>query len=674
MLWARWIIFGIPVLLAQLTWWAAQQAHDSRLARGPAIVVASAEGIAPTLNPFAPSCEVDRQVAALVHEPLLRIGVDGRLAGALAERWEWSQTASFWFASDAYAQQALEKLSGALKDRWAHWRLAVAETHNTELRLLFSKPGNVAVADVAASIVDSGPLPVETIRVELAEPVRSYHEFFMQNAVEGAQVKDVWFDTPNSCELRVAGETLRFFEELGIFYQNRPALLPRVRLVAKNAALVQPVLKLSLRAGAVFHDGTPVTSADVEATVRTVLEQPWPVQGREALRLIRTMDATNPGTLKITWREPYGPALTAFAGLPVLPREWLEKHAGSFTDGRLFTAHPPPGAGICRLERADARAIFLGSAGATPGATRTPRVQFLLDQPPSAIRMGFAMKSVDAFWPGPASIARMSQDRAVSLRPAAPRSRLLVLWNCRSAPVDDPRVRAALQKAVDRPAMVASLLQGQGEIHEGVYRPDLWFAQTLPVEDFDPHEAKKMLYDLGWTKDFNERLVKGTSVFRIELLTVAGNAERMKVAKHLALDWARLGIETSIVAVSWEDLVGRRLPEQRFQATLLGLDFETTWDQSPFWHSTQVRRGLNYSGLADAKLDALLDALRAEFDLENIPALARETEQRIVDLHPFLPVFSGGTPLAIRKDALPVLQRDGGRTGSDLRSVIEATK
>jgi ABC-type transport system substrate-binding protein len=146
--------------------------------------------------------------------------------------------------------------------------------------------------------------------------------------------------------------------------------------------------------------------------------------------------------------------------------------------------------------------------------------------------------------------------------------------------------------------------------------------------------------------------VKDGKPLRFELLTVAGNLDRAGVAERLQKSWAALGIEVTVTAVAQDELVNLRLPEHRFDAALLGLDFETGWDQAPFWHSSQARGGMNFSGLADLTLDGLLEALRVEYDLEKVPNLAHDVEKRIVSFHPFLPLFSGGSPVALREEAL----------------------
>lgn len=644
MLWARWIIYGIPVTLTLLTVWSAHQAAANRAARGGTVVVASGEGIAPTLNPFLPVCEVDRRIAALVHEPLLRIGSDGRIAPALVEKWSWSQESCVWFAGATFAQDAAQNLARLDDATRESLGLRNVELAGTELRLQFARPGAQAPARLMAALVGFGPLPVEFVRVDLDEAARSYHEFFMKNAIEREQVKRVWFDGANAYELAICGETVKFIQELNLFYENRPALRPHVRNLGSGPMLHRPILELTLRSDARFADGSALTVDDVEASLSFVLDQPWPVAGRDALRLVAGWEKRDARTLRVTFKEILGPSLTAFIDLPVLPATWLAKHGESFARGnaRAFLDHPPPGTGTARLETIDPDEIVVNAGR---------RVEFLLNQPADAIRMGFAMRAIDGFWPQWRSAAALAADPDVVVRSMPPRSRLLVLWNCRKPPLDDARVRDALGRAADRTALIRDLMLGQGLVQEGIFRPGLWFAQKLEPATSDAARALELLRGLGWSTKAGV-LVKDGKPFRFELLTVAGNSERAEIAERLRKNWAALGIGVTVTAVPPAELVNLRLPEHRFDAVLLGLDFETSWDQSPFWHSSQARSGLNFSGLADPTLDGLLEALRVEFDPEKVPPLAHDVENRIVSFHPFLSLFSGGSAVALRREAL----------------------
>lgn len=652
MLWARWIIFGIPLSLILLILWSASQTRDHR-AHGADIVIASGEASEPTLNPFLPACEADRQMMSLVHASLLRIADDGSLQGSLAEKWQWLQSARYWFASAAYAQQAANKLRGIDKEQWKQWHLTTVEVRDTELMLGFSNPGGNVSMSLQQMIAEFGPLPVETLRVELSEPAWRHHEAFLKSAASRDQVKQVWYDNVNAYEMKVCGGTLKLIEELDRYYDRHPILKSPIRHKNKEAFLSSSALEFTLRHDAVFHDGSPVTAKDVESSVRLVLSQPWPVPGRELLEMAREWDTSDPGRLKMEVSRAYGPMLTAFVGLPVLPQSWIEKHqTGLLSNPQVFRNAPPAGAGLYQIEKRNPHEFLLRRNNVNLLTENTPLLHWLVGDAPTVSRIGFANKSVDMLWPDALSIPQLAQDPAVKMLPSPLHNRLLVLWNCRRPPLDDPAVRRTLGMAVDRSAMVREFIHRQGGIHEGLFQPGLWSTQQSPVMPGDPLKALETFGELGWKKDRDRRMMKEGNRFRIELLTVTDNAERLRVAERLKEEWGRLGIDVRVVALPRAELFGQRLHQHDFDAVLLGMDFELNWDQRIFWHSSEAEKGLNYAGIADEELDQMLDALQTEFDVSRVPQLASQMEQRIMSLHPFLPLFSGGTPLAVHRNLL----------------------
>ncbi len=70
-------------------------------------------------------------------------------------------------------------------------------------------------------------------------------------------------------------------------------------------------------------------------------------------------------------------------------------------------------------------------------------------------------------------------------------------------PLKDPRVRKAISKAINRPAIVEKVMEGEA-IPAGQLVPDFLFGATknLKVEAFDPEGAKKLLAEAGYPDGF----------------------------------------------------------------------------------------------------------------------------------------------------------------------------
>jgi peptide/nickel transport system substrate-binding protein len=626
-------------------------------------------GNPPALHPYLPATELDRQIVDLVHEPLIRVGVDGQFTPALAERWDWSQTVTCWFVKEETAKKAQEHLKAISADRWIEWGLDALSTKGNELALRFSKISREGPETAMLEVTKFEPLPVQVLRVTLREQARQFHEHFMGNAVEAAQVKRVWYDGQNSFDLVVSGNTTKFLEELTNYYQPKTNLEPRIQVVDEMPALAEPALDFVLREGLRWHDGPPVTPEDVRVTFEAVMSQPWPVPNREALRQVQSIETPGGGKVRVLYRRRFGPAVCGWVNLPILPAHWLREQTLD-AEGRVFTTSTPPGAGVLTITSRDLRALALEPFAGRAEPFRLGRLTFSSGTSTFSTRLGFATGSVDMFWPEEAEVGALQKERALAVRAMPPRSRLLVLWNLRSPVLGDVRVRSALAQATDRQALIRDLLSGRGRVEEGLFQPGLWFAKKQSVTAFDADAAYAKLAAAGWLRDVNGIARRPGETLAFELLTTAGNPMREKLAKMLAEQWRRLGAEVRVTPVSWEELVDGRLSAHRFDAAILGLDFETSWDQHPLWHSSQAEYGLNFAGLADRQIDLLLEDLRGEFDPARVAEKAGEMESLLLAQHPMLPLFTDMTQVALRLKALPEGAKAADLTPWTLRDLV----
>lgn len=664
----RALIILLPLAAAGVTWWAGREAMRTRAPVADE-VVAVVPGELPRLNPFLPATELERQVADLAHEPLIRVGPDGRFAPSLAERWDWSQTVTCWFLKEESAKQAAEHLKGISADRWIEWHLDSLAPAGTELVLRFSRIEREGPEAAMREIAKFEPLTVDVIRVTLREQARPFHEHFMANAVERSQVKRVWFDGPNAFDLVVSGNTTKFLEELTNYYQPKSNLDPRIEGVDHIPALVEPALDFVMREGRRWPDGTPVAPEDVRATFDLVMSQPWPVPNREALRQVQTIETPGAGRVRVLYRRRFGPAICGWAGLPILPAAWLQNHPVD-AEGAVFNAAPPPGAGLMAVLPGERRSLALVPSASRQEAFHLRKLTFVSGVPEFSTRLGYATRAVDMFWPEGSEAASLLQGHDVALRSMPPRNRVLVLWNTRSPILRDAAVREALALATDRPALIAALLGGRGRVEEGLFQPGLWFSKKREPLRHDAEGAYEKLASAGWLRDVNGIARRPNETFAFELLTMAGNPMREKLAAMLAEQWKALGVEVRVTPVSQEELVDERLFTGKFDAAVLGLDFETSWDQLPLWHSAQAGMGLNFSGVADRQIDLLLEDLRGEFDPERVAAKAGELESRILALHPMLPLFTDMTQVAIRRESLPKDARQSDPASWTLRDLV----
>jgi len=662
MLWARAIIFGIPLMALSVGGWAAWRATRAHLKEGDDVVMLL-PGPLPALHPFQPSGEAERQLLDLLHEPLIRLDHAGRLAPALAEQWAWHQNVSCWFAEATGLKAAQASLAAVPIETRLAWGLdeVVADSADLALVLRFAKP-DAPGADDALRLLETGtPQTLTLLRIASPHTARLALEAYARHPDHAASTKRLWFDDDGTCEIVTTRTGLQAQQSLTEWLRPRHYPLPSIIPLAEVSGLAEPVLDFRMKSTAMWADGHPVTAADVRATVQHILPRQWPVASRESLRHIQAVMEPEPGLVRVIYRKRHGPALVGWTTLPILSAAWMQSHPAGLEGA--------PGAGHWRVASRDQRSLILESKDASASVRR---LHVLAATSHLLANVGMATGSFDLVWPDPHAAWDPSTEATTPAgyrRLCLPaRSQLLLLWNTRSPVLRDPRVRQALALAVDREALAQKVLGGRAWPSDSFFPPGLWFSTSRPVSAYDVQAAESLLQNAGWLRDLTG-VAKSADQKPLDLtlLIPAENFERQRLASALALAWKQLGARVTVQSAAGGDF-GKALSQGRFDAALVGLDLKPDWDVLPLWHSAQ---DLNFSGQNDPQLDLLLEALAAEFAPAAVATRAQAVEQRLAELRPAQPLFTDRQYLSVRAARFPGLEDEASVT---LRGLLRATQ
>jgi dipeptide transport system substrate-binding protein len=135
-------------------------------------------------------------------------------------------------------------------------------------------------------------------------------------------------------------------------------------------------------------------------------------------------------------------------------------------------------------------------------------------------------------------------------------------FNTEKPPFDNPRVRQALNMAVNKEAIIEAVFQGAGKVAKNPIPPTIW-SYNEDVEDYpyDPDQAKQILEE------------EGVSDLQTDLWAMPvqrpynPNARRM--AELIQADWANVGVTAEIVSFEWGEYLKRSLAGEH-QTLLLG--------------------------------------------------------------------------------------------------------
>ncbi len=370
--------------------------------------------------------------------------------------------------------------------------------------------------------------------------------------------------------------------------------------------------ELALRDDVTWHDGEPFTSADVVFTLDAVRDPGSGAATQHKLAALDSVEALDDTTVVITLSRPDAALLDDLA-MGILPEHVL---AGEDITDPAF-GRAPIGTGPFELvdvetdqfARLEANDAFYG------GAPRLDEVIITYVPDASARAVQLATGEVDAAYVEPQQAAAVEEDEDLRLEvwPTADYRALMI--NMDDPTLADPRVRRALNHAVDRDALVDGVLLGYGEPATGPLRGPYEQPGAAP-STFDPATVGRLMTEAGyarggsdgagpWTKD-GEPVSFSVSTFAEDDLRVAMGDVVTTQLKEQGFD--AVADPQPRDAVTWEDLdtfvIGWGTPYH-----------PDTSLYSPF-HSSQVlaQGGSNLGSYVNADVDAALDAGRTARD------------------------------------------------------------
>ncbi|CAA7613194.1 peptide ABC transporter substrate-binding protein [Magnetospirillum sp. UT-4] len=219
--------------------------------------------------------------------------------------------------------------------------------------------------------------------------------------------------------------------------------------------------------------------------------------------------------------------------------------------------------------------------------------------------------------------------------------------NLASPVLADQRVRQALMWGMDREAISKQLFAGRQPVaHSAVNPLDGVHAADVPRYSFDAAKAAALLDQAGWRMNGGGRRNAQGEALVLEIATTAGNRSRELVSQVLQGQWRRLGIDVRLKSEPPRVFFGDTVTRRRFPHLAL-----FAWYSAPesvprsTLHSTMIPRednnfsGQNYTGYGNPRMDELLDAIEVELDRKKRTALWRELQLLYARDLPALPLF-----------------------------------
>ncbi|MBE0410417.1 MAG: peptide ABC transporter substrate-binding protein [Anaerolineales bacterium] len=412
------------------------------------------------------------------------------------------------------------------------------------------------------------------------------------------------------------------------------------------------VYNVALREDAVWHDGQPVTSADVLFTVELLRDENIPIpEDVKSLWNAVEVEALDAYMVQFRLPEPYSPFLD-FLGFGILPEHLL----GNLNAEQIIDADfnlNPIGSGPYQFE------YFLVEDDHIAGVVLTTYPDYYGEAPfidqvvfryypdsQSALRAYRADEVMGISHVTDDILAASLQEPGLNIYTGRLPQITMIFLNLDNPEVSffqEESIRLAMLKGLNRQSMIDNLLDGQAIIAHGPVFPESWaYYPELPRVEFDPEQAIKILQEEGFTIPAEGGSIRAREdEYFVFSMLFPDNDKHRQLAEAVQRDWARLGIDVKLEPIPYEQLISDHLDQRIYEAVLVDLNLAFTPDPDPypFWHQSQITGGQNYAKWDDRRASEYLEHARVTLDLEKREWMYHNFQVRFVQELPALPLF-----------------------------------
>lgn len=221
-------------------------------------------------------------------------------------------------------------------------------------------------------------------------------------------------------------------------------------------------------------------------------------------------------------------------------------------------------------------------------------------------------------------------------------------------PFKDIRVRKALNLAVDREAIKRVTMRGLSIPAAIMVAPSVhgWSADIDKVAPPDVEGAKKLLAEAGYPNGFSFQLDCPNNRY----------VNDEEICQALVGMWSRIGLKVRLLAQSMPIFI-TKVQNFDMDAYMLGwgvANFDASYSLISLIHTktTGADGSFNLGRMSDAKLDALIDAIKTETDVKKRDAMLREALVITRDQYYYVPLHHQLRPWAMKTNVTTVYKSD----------------
>ena len=436
----------------------------------------------------------------------------------------------------------------------------------------------------------TGALAGEPLKYAEEQMPNSLHPFFAENMVSERMLELV-FDS-------LVGE-----DKYGKFEGH----LAESWEVAKDRMSVT----FTMRQGAQWHDGQPVTAADVVFTVQAAKDPKTKFFQKSVFEYIKDVKQVGDRQVRFEFNMPLSNPLSKFAW-KVLPKH---KFGGTALKATDAFASAPVGSGPFKVVKATGKQVKFKKFGSYYRPVHIDGV-FMQQIPDRNNQLELLqLGGLDAvILVRPKDVPELERVRSVKLYPYSTVNWWYIAYNMANPALQEAEVREAITFALNRIDLLMAHL-GTGDILSGPFtQASPFYNWEVKPRPYDPKRAMALLEGLGFQKK-GSYFKKGGKPLRFTLLVEKGGQEIRGLCLDIQSQLKQVGVKLKVKfedAAKFNEMVFKK---RQFDMVLHKWSFKRFENLYPLFHTSGSR---NFVGFSNPTVDTLLDRSRAARDAESL--------------------------------------------------------
>jgi peptide/nickel transport system substrate-binding protein len=289
------------------------------------------------------------------------------------------------------------------------------------------------------------------------------------------------------------------FTMLGLIYDNLVELDQNLDIVPGLAESWEAsddgmTVTFALREGVTFHDGTPMTSADVKASLDAILLEETGAVARAAISSIDSVDAPDDSTVVLNLSTPDAGLLAGLVGpnVGIVPADATEEELSNAPNGTgpFAFAERAPNESLTLVANDD----YWRDGEPTLGS-----VEFRVIPDEASIVDGLRSGAVQLAELSDPIVALTAEGDGIAVEKTPQLAYHVLMINHTRDPLGDVNVRLAMQCAIDRQEVLDTAALGEGTVIGPITSPAyLSDPSARPCPERDVDRARELLAEAGY--------------------------------------------------------------------------------------------------------------------------------------------------------------------------------